>query len=104
MAVDKATVNKRTNEAVVICPTIDGKKVPIVVAAPEVYKPTTDGGVQGGKADESASRALKQIETKFGSTTLDYLVGKYVIFCGIACSIYKRNKRGNILLNFEVVS
>ena len=84
MAVVKATVNKRTNEAVVICPTIDGKKVPIVVAAPEVYKQTTVGGVQGGKAEESASRALKQIETKFGSTTLNYLVGKYVTFYGIA--------------------
>ena len=46
MALDKATVNKRTNQGVIICLTIDGVKVPLVVGAPEVYKPTNDGGVE----------------------------------------------------------
>ncbi len=56
---------------------IDGKKIPIVVAAPEVYKPTSDGGVAGGKADDSASQALQELEKRFGSTSLDYLVGEF---------------------------
>jgi hypothetical protein len=38
MTVDKATVNKRSNQAVIICPILDGKRVPVAVAAPEVYK------------------------------------------------------------------
>ncbi len=56
----------------------DGMRVPIVVAAPEVYKPTEDGSVEGGKAEDSASQALDQIEQKFGKEALDYLVGKYL--------------------------
>ena len=80
MAVDKATVNKRKNQGIIICPMIDGVKIPIVVAAPEVYKPTKDGGVEGGKAEDSASQALQQIEKKFGSTALDYLVGESFVF------------------------
>ena len=78
MALDKATVNKRTNQGVIICPTIGGVKVPIVVGAAEVYK-LTDGRVEGGKAEDSAQQALKQIEEKFGSSTLDYMVGKFII-------------------------
>lgn len=81
LAVDKATVNKRSNQGVIICPVMDGKKIPIVVAAPEVYKPTSDGGVEGGKADDSASQALKELENKFGSTSLDYLVGEFSCIC-----------------------
>ena len=78
MALDKATVNKRTNQATIICPTIGGVKVPIIVGAPEVYAPGDNGDVQGGKAEDSAKQALKQIETKFGSTVLDYMVGKFI--------------------------
>lgn len=78
LAVDKATVNKRSNQGVIICPMIDGSRVPIVVAAPEVYKPTEGGSVEGGKAEDSATQALDQIEQKFGKTALDYLVGKYL--------------------------
>lgn len=79
LAVDKATVNKRSNQAVIICPMIDGVKVPTVVAAPEVYKPTEDGSVEGGKAEDSAFQALHEIEETFGKTALDYLlVSKYL--------------------------
>ena len=45
MALDKATVNKRTNQATIICPTIGGVKVPIIVGAPEVYMPGDNGDV-----------------------------------------------------------
>jgi hypothetical protein len=64
MAVDKATVNKRTNQGVIICPRINGIKVPIIV---------------GGKANESAKQALDQISKQFGDKTLDYLVGKFIL-------------------------
>ena len=62
MALDKATVKKRTNQAVIICPTINGVKVPIVVGAPEVYKHSDDGVVEGEKAEDSANQALEQIK------------------------------------------
>jgi hypothetical protein len=80
MALDKATVNKRTNQAVIICPTINGVKVPIVVGAPEVYKHSDDGVVEGGKAEDSANQALEQIKEKFGDTVLDYMVGKFLFY------------------------
>ena len=82
MALDKATVSKRTNQAVIICPTFGGNKVPIIVGAPEVYKHCDDGDVKGGKAEDSAKQALELIETKFGNTVMDYMVGKeLLIFC-----------------------
>ena len=76
MAVDKATVNKQSNQGIIICPIISGKKVPIIVGAPEVYSPNVDGNVAGGKADDSAAQALKEISKTFGSKTLDFLVGR----------------------------
>ena len=76
MAVDKVTVNKRSNQGVIICPMINGKKVPIVVGAPEVYSPSINGNVEGGKADDSAAQAFKEITNKFGGKTLDFLVGE----------------------------
>jgi hypothetical protein len=79
MAVDKATVNKRTNQGVIVCPRINGIKVHIIVGAPEVYKHNVDGNVQGGKANEFAKQALDQISKKFGDKTLDYLVGKFIL-------------------------
>ena len=76
MAVDKATVNKRSNQGIIICPMIDGKKVPIVVDAPEVYSPSINGNVEGGKADDSAAQAFKEITNKFGGKILDFLIGE----------------------------
>ena len=38
-----ATVNKRTNHGVIICPRIDGEKVPIIAGAPEVYSADAEG-------------------------------------------------------------
>ncbi len=46
MTVDKATVNKRFNQAVIICPILNRKRVAIAVAAPEVYKGSDDGSVE----------------------------------------------------------
>ena len=81
MTVDKATVNKRTNQGVIICPMINGQRVPIVAGAPEVYKKGgTQGDVLGGKAGDSAQQALDEIAKKFGRNTLDYLVGKLILY------------------------
>ncbi len=77
MALDKATVHKITNQAVIICPAIDGVKVQIVVGAPVVYKHSDNGAVVGGKADDSANQAPEQIREKYGNTVLDYIVGKF---------------------------
>ncbi|CAB3982584.1 Hypothetical predicted protein [Paramuricea clavata] len=79
MAVDKATVNKRSNQGVIICPMIDGKKVPIGVGAPEVYSPSINGNVEGSKADDSAAQAFKEITNKFGGKILDFLVAKSIL-------------------------
>ena len=43
-----------------------------------MYEPGDNGDVQGGKAEDSAKQALRQIESKFGSTVLDYMVGKFI--------------------------
>ena len=56
MALDKATVNKRTNQATIICLTIGGVKVPIIVGAPEVYS--------GCQKYESSPIVLKKLEIK----------------------------------------
>ncbi len=53
-------------------------KSSVIVGAPEVYKPTTDGNVDRGKADESATQALDEISKKFAKKTLDYSVGNLV--------------------------
>ena len=55
---------------------IYGRKVPIVVGAPEVYSPSINGNVEGGKADDSAAQAFKEITNKFGGKILDFLVGE----------------------------
>ena len=56
IASDKATVYKRTNQATIICPTIDGVKVPIILGAPGVYTPGDNGDVQGWKAEDLANK------------------------------------------------
>lgn len=76
LTVDKATVNKRSNQAVMICPILDGKRVPIAVAAPEVYTSKGDGNVEGGTLSESANQALEVLRNTYGNDVLDSLIGK----------------------------
>ena len=77
LTVDKATVNKRSNQAVLICPMLEGKRVAIAVAATEVYSSSSDVTVQGGKLDDSASQALDILTKAYGNEVLNSLVGKY---------------------------
>lgn len=79
MTVDKATVNKRSNQAVLICPILDGKRVPIAVAAPEVYTSKADGSVEGGSLSHSATQALEITENAYGKDIVDSLIGMYII-------------------------
>ena len=75
MTVDKATVNKRSNQAVLICPMLSDQRVAIAVAAPEVDSAKEDSTVEGGKLKDSANQAFDVLKTAYGEETLDYLVG-----------------------------
>ena len=77
MTVDKVTVNKRSNQAVLICPILSGRRVAIAVAAPEVYSAKEDGSVEGGKLKDSANQAFDVVKKAYGGEILDYLVGMY---------------------------
>ena len=61
--------------------------MPIIVGVPEVYESGHNGDVQGGKAEDSAKQALRQIELRFGSTILDYIVGKFIFTDN--CTVYQ---------------
>ena len=76
LTLDKATVNKRKNQAVIICPMVEGKRIPIAVAAPEVYSRNDVGGIVGGSAQDSGTQALDLIETKYGKDVQRFMVGK----------------------------
>ena len=76
LTLDKATVNKRTNQAVIICPMVEGKIIPIAVAAPEVYTPNDVGGIVGGSAQDSDVQALDLLEKKFGKEVQRFMVGE----------------------------
>ena len=69
MTVDKATVNKRSNQSVLIRPIFDGKRVPIAVAAPEV----------GGSLSHSAIQALEITKNAYGKDVVGSLIGTYGI-------------------------
>ena len=75
MTVDKATVNKRLNQAVIICPILEGKRVPIAVGAPEVYKAQDDGSVRGGTLSDAGNQAIRLVERKYGAEVLESLIG-----------------------------
>ena len=79
MTVDKATINKRSNQAVLICSILDGKRVPIVVAAPKVYTGKADGSVEGGSLPHSATQALEIMENVYDKDVVDCLIGMYRI-------------------------
>ena len=75
LTLDKATVNKRTNQAVIICPMLEGKRVPIAVAAPEMYSPNDAAGIAGGLAEHPAVQALDLIRNKYGKEVQSSMVG-----------------------------
>ena len=58
---------------------LEGKRVPIAVAAPEVYSPNDAGGIAGGSAEHSAVQALDLIRNKYGKEVQSFMVGKYIL-------------------------
>ena len=76
MTLDKATVNKRTNQAVIVCPMIEGRRIPIAVAAPLVYSPDGNSGVTGGSAEDSGIQALNILRNKYGTQVQSFMIGR----------------------------
>ena len=67
---DKSTPKRLTNQAIVLCPMIAGKREAIVVSSPEVYQPNdsgTDGDVQGASADVLSKALYHEIFKAFTS-------------------------------------
>ena len=55
---------------------VEGKRIPIAVAAPEVYTPNDVGGIVGGSAQDSGVQALDLVEKKFGKEVQCFMVGE----------------------------
>ena len=75
MTLDKATVNKRTNQAVIVCPMIEGR-IPIAVAAPLVYSPDGNSGMTGSSAEDSGIQALNLLRNKYGTQVQSFMIGR----------------------------
>ena len=54
-------------------------RVPIAVAAPEVYTGKADGSVKGGSLSHSAIQALEITKNAHGKDVVDSLIGTYGI-------------------------
>ena len=76
MTLDKATVNKITNQAVIVCPMIKGRRIPIAVTAPFVYSPDGNSGVTGGSAQDSGMQALNLLRNKYGTQVQSFMIGR----------------------------
>ena len=67
---DKSTPQRITNQAIMICPVVNGKRVAIPVDSPKVYSSkdrATVGTVSGANADELAKQVISSIKKAFGS-------------------------------------
>ena len=76
MTLDKTIVNMRTNQAVIVCPMIEGRRIPIAVAAPLVYSPDNNSGVTGGSAEDSGIQALNLLRNKYGIHAQSFTIGR----------------------------
>jgi len=74
--VDKSTPGRTTNQAILICPAIDGKRKAIFVASPKVYE-AFDGELAGGTMVELAKQVTSSIKSAYNMQDADlaYLVG-----------------------------
>jgi hypothetical protein len=75
VTVDKATVNRMTNQSVMVAVIVEGKRCAIPIAAPKVYTPAEDGGVEGASASELAANTLEAIKNHLSEACLAQLVG-----------------------------
>ncbi len=66
---DKSTPKRIYNQAIMICPVVDGKRVAIPVNSPEVYSADNEediSNVTGGCADKLARQVIKTIKDAYG--------------------------------------
>ena len=78
---------------------LKGKRVPIAVAAPEVYSPNDAGKIAGGLAEHSAVQALNLIRNKYGKEVQSFMVGKYILLQYFTLFLMSVNKRFEGLSN-----
>lgn len=67
---DKSTPHRVTNQAIMLCPMIDGKREAIAVSAPDVYHETETGkkgDVSGGESEELAKSLYNEIHKAYPS-------------------------------------
>lgn len=65
---DKSTPNRISNQAVMVCPMVEGHRKAIAVSAPEVYKTTetnVDGDVSGANAPELAKTVYQEVKDAY---------------------------------------
>lgn len=56
---------------------VEGRRIPIAVAAPEVFSPSANGGVRGGSLEHSGKQALSLLKKKYGAQVQSFMTGKY---------------------------
>ena len=97
---DKSTPKRISNQAIMICPMVDGKRVAIPVNSPEVYSADNEedihiSNVTGGCADELARQVIKTIKDACGEADEFHLKAAWQ---GTSCdSQYQANEFLNTL-------
>ena len=80
LTADKATINRKTNQAVLVCFMRKGERIAIPVGAPLVYSISDVGEthLSGGRAADLANQCINLLLDKLGlpENHLSYLVGK----------------------------
>lgn len=72
VTLDKSTPQRVTNQAVLICPVVNGHREAIAVSSPAVYYANQDGNnpegnVSGGLASQLADRAYNEVRNSYPS-------------------------------------
>ena len=78
---DKSTPHRITNQAIMLCPMIAGKREAIAVSAPEVYHETDtgkEGDVSGGESKELARSLYSEIRKAYPSIPEEVIKGAWM--------------------------
>lgn len=100
---DKSTPHRVTNQAIMLCPMIEGKREAIAVSAPEVYHESDtgkEGDVSGGESQELARSLYSEIRKAYPSIPEEVIKGAWM---GTVCDgAYQTASwvRGNPGFNF----
>ena len=88
LTADKATINRKTNQAVLVCFMRKGERIAIPVGAPLVYSISDEEGkayLSGGRSADLANQCINLLLDKLGlpENHLSYLVGKWCTMMSI---------------------